>query len=458
MLRSKSLGIDAWGRRVPLLLYADDIVLLASTPEELQQMLDVTSTYARSWQFRFNTKPGKSNVVVVPATSANLADAERAAFRMGDGPLHLSQEYKYLGVEMGKTRGCWNSFLSRVHMKKVHSVLYAVASGDRPLKLDTAIHLFEAYVRPSFEYACGLWGAMLSQAGLQTLESIQTEFARRVLRLGSTRVAHAYLRAELGLWPAELRVKQAGLSLFGQLCSLPVSRLAAHVFRRRCADVAAGGGQHSWCLAAQSTLRDAGFAEVWRTLQLPDGLKSWKAEVYGHCAAQYQDNTRTVVAQHSSLELFAKLGRLSGVEEWLASEVVHPGKLLKVKLRAGALPLMVHVGVANGISQRQWRRCVMCDSGAVETEEHFVLQCPYYDDLRAGCVERVCSLLHSATEQVDLLRLVAGDWSSSLPAEVRFKAERRGWDFLKLAWRRRELIWSQVCVERNPWRLLYAPR
>ncbi len=269
---------------------------------------------------------------------------------------------------------------------------------------------------------------------------------------------HPDHEAELGLWPAELRVKQAGLSLFGQLCSLPVSRLAAHVFRRRCADVAAGGGQHSWCLAAQSTLRDAGFAEVWRTLQLPDGLKSWKAEVYGHCAAQYQDNTRTVVAQHSSLELFAKLGRLSGVEEWLASEVVHPGKLLKVKLRAGALPLMVHVGVANGISQRQWRRCVMCDSGAVETEEHFVLQCPYYADLRAGCVERVCSLLHSAPEQVDLLRLVSGDWSSSLPAEVRFKAERRGWDFLKLAWRRRELIWSQVCVERNPWRLLYAPR
>lgn len=214
-------------------------------------MLDVTSTYARSWQFRFNTKPGKSNVVVVPATSANLADAERAAFRMGDGPLHLSQEYKYLGVEMGKTRGCWNSFLSRVHktaLKKVHSVLYAVASGDRPLKLDTAVHLFEAYVRPSFEYACGLWGAMLSQAGLQTLESIQTEFARRVLRLGSTRVAHAYLRAELGLWPAELRVKQAGLSLWPAVqlaclaacCSRVPPPVCGRGGRRRAAQLVSG--------------------------------------------------------------------------------------------------------------------------------------------------------------------------------------------------------------------------
>jgi hypothetical protein len=215
VLKSRGLGIDAWGRTVPLLLYADDIVLLASTPQELQVMLDVTSAYARSWQFRFNTKPGKSNAVVVPDTKANLQAAEEAHLHLGDGPLHLSREYKYLGVECGRTgAGCWSSFLSRAcrgAMQKVHKLAYAVSSGNRPLRLDTAVHLFNAYVRPSWEYACGLWGAMLSKAGIGTLESVQAAFAKRVLRLGSTPVAHAYLRAELGLLPVELRVLQATL-------------------------------------------------------------------------------------------------------------------------------------------------------------------------------------------------------------------------------------------------------
>ncbi len=51
------------GRRVPLLLYADDIVLLARTEAELQAMLDVVTVYARQWRFQLNHK--KSNVVVV---------------------------------------------------------------------------------------------------------------------------------------------------------------------------------------------------------------------------------------------------------------------------------------------------------------------------------------------------------------------------------------------------------
>ncbi len=232
-------------------------------------MLDVTSTYAHSWQFRFNTKPGKSNVVVTPPTKANRAAAKAAKFRMADGQLHLSEEYKYLGVESGKTgAGCWNSFLTRVSkvaLGKVNRLAYAVCSSSRPLRLDTAVHHFNAYVRPSWEYACGLWGAMLSQAGVNTLERVQAAFAMRALQLGSAKVAHAYLRAELGLWPVQLRVLQSTLLLFGQLKVMPASSLAAHVFRNRCAEVQSGDaqlGKYSWCVVAKQALEAEGFGQL----------------------------------------------------------------------------------------------------------------------------------------------------------------------------------------------------
>jgi hypothetical protein len=465
VLRSKSLGVVAWGRRIPLLLYADDIVLLADSPEQLQQMLDVASTYAHSWQFRFNTKPGKSNVVVVPSSKANLQAAERAAFRMADGPLHLSQEYKYLGVESGKTgAGCWNSFLSRVSrsaLGKVHKLAYAVGSGDRPLRLDTAVHLFNAYVRPSWEYACGLWGAMLSKAGVDTLEKIQATFAKRVLQLGTSKVAHSYLRAELGLWPVELRVLQATLLLFGQLSRMPRSRLASHVFHNRCADVASGEGsrgKYSWCVVAKEALETEGFDGAWRSLTVPD---RWSTLVKRHCRQRFRAAAQADVRAHHSLELFQRVSTFSGVESWLNIEQRHPGKLLKVRLRAGALPLMVHVGVANLLKERRMRQCVMCDSGAVETEEHFVAECSFYRDLREGCKARLRRVLLAAglsqQAEPDFLQLIAGSASSTLPTCVQLKAEKCAWDFLRLAWRQRELIWQRVCVPGNPWRLP-APR
>ena len=48
---------------MPLLLYADDVVLLARSAEELQAMLDILFNYARTWRFDINLK--KSGVVSV---------------------------------------------------------------------------------------------------------------------------------------------------------------------------------------------------------------------------------------------------------------------------------------------------------------------------------------------------------------------------------------------------------
>ena len=60
-LRKHGLGVRIYGRLIPLLLYADDIVLLASNAAELQRMLRVVSDYAYKWRFEVNH--GKSGVV-----------------------------------------------------------------------------------------------------------------------------------------------------------------------------------------------------------------------------------------------------------------------------------------------------------------------------------------------------------------------------------------------------------
>jgi hypothetical protein len=53
-LLRRGCGVSLFGRRVPLLLFADDIALLARNPLELQKMLDVVFNFSRSWRFVFN--------------------------------------------------------------------------------------------------------------------------------------------------------------------------------------------------------------------------------------------------------------------------------------------------------------------------------------------------------------------------------------------------------------------
>jgi hypothetical protein len=63
-----------FGRRVPLLLYADDIALLAQNPLELQKMLDMVFNFSRTWRFVFNHR--KSNVVGFGSSRAVKVVAE----------------------------------------------------------------------------------------------------------------------------------------------------------------------------------------------------------------------------------------------------------------------------------------------------------------------------------------------------------------------------------------------
>ena len=47
-----------------LLMYADDIVLMAESAKDLQNMLDVVTAYSKRWRFRLNPKKGKSEVMI----------------------------------------------------------------------------------------------------------------------------------------------------------------------------------------------------------------------------------------------------------------------------------------------------------------------------------------------------------------------------------------------------------
>ena len=62
-------GVEVGGRQVRLLMYADDIVLLAESAEDLQRMLDVVTAYSTQWRFRLNPKKGKSEVMLWQKTA-----------------------------------------------------------------------------------------------------------------------------------------------------------------------------------------------------------------------------------------------------------------------------------------------------------------------------------------------------------------------------------------------------
>ena len=49
-----AVGSGPGAPRVSILLYADDVVILAESPEDLQRALDAATAWAHRWRFNFN--------------------------------------------------------------------------------------------------------------------------------------------------------------------------------------------------------------------------------------------------------------------------------------------------------------------------------------------------------------------------------------------------------------------
>jgi hypothetical protein len=62
-LRQSNFGIDITSQLINCLLFADDVVLMANSQDELQKSLQISHNCACKWNLRFNSK--KSKVMVI---------------------------------------------------------------------------------------------------------------------------------------------------------------------------------------------------------------------------------------------------------------------------------------------------------------------------------------------------------------------------------------------------------
>jgi hypothetical protein len=218
-LSDVGLGVWVLGRRVPLLLYADEIVLLARSAVELQAMLDVVTVtvYAHQWRFELNHR--KSNVVVM-GTSAQKLQSASSGWVLGGRQLEVVNEYKYLGAESGKLAGRWNSLLLRLHGKaqRALAALLYQCGGSNGLRPCTAVAHWKSSVRPVCEYACELWEGEVSDTWVKKLETIQCRCGKAALGLHASPAAVG-VRAELGLSELKFRRQILQLRWWARMCA-----------------------------------------------------------------------------------------------------------------------------------------------------------------------------------------------------------------------------------------------
>lgn len=424
-LKARNLGVSIAGRRVALLMYADDIVMLAATQRELELMNRIASRFAQRHRFQFNGE--KSGIMMFNVNPAAKAAAQSARWTLFGERVEVKDSYVYLGTVTPGDGMSWTAHLKAAIAKarRRSADLLWVCRADRGMRPRTAITLWQSMVRPLLEYASELWAGQCPVGLAKEAESVQCTFLRGTLGLhaNGSGVADDALRAEAGCERLEDRWAKLKMGYWRHLFSAKPDRLLRVVAAFRHQELVRSGGpgfgSRGWMKTAKAALSNAGLADYWDDPRRAarESTCAWREQVYHAVEAVSDANRAARMGAMPSVQVYNRIkewgtntkdysfstgeeGRLGHLvpERYLDDRTYLKGTRLKLLCRLSCLPVMDRVGRE---VKPKWpkhsRVCFACGSGAVEDVHHFIMACPCYAAKRADLIARVGLILsHSA--------------------------------------------------------------
>ena len=275
------------GHTVPPLLFADDMLLVATSPAGLNAQLGSLQAYCDAKKLTVNT--AKTQVMIFRpggGGSAKLAAGE--AFTYAGRQLEVVKHVKYLGLtfaQLSKRHGfsCCADTLAKAGKQALFAMRRRAWELGACL-VEQQLQLFDILVQPVLSYGCEVWGVDLLDRADCASERVHRWFCRRVQGLPK-QAASAVSLAELGRQPLHLFWVQQ-LARFWNRLQASMSepdRLLGRAFEDNLALMREGtdlaSGSPCWCRRWQQFLQSAPTDSgtfVWLT-ELQEGAVAERA-------------------------------------------------------------------------------------------------------------------------------------------------------------------------------------
>ena len=205
------------GVLVPLLFYADDLIMMSTTAAGLQKQLEALASFCD--QRRLTVKLSKTKVMVFEPR-CDVAD-----FVLNGAVVERGESYKYLGFVFHATKNMsvGTSFLVAAARKAMFAMRRRCAEvGIRDPALQCK--LFDTLVLPILSYGVEVWGVKPSLG--EAAEALHRSFLKSLLGIRKS-TSNEIVLAELGRYPLQIRFWQQILKYHQRTFGLDNTRLVS---------------------------------------------------------------------------------------------------------------------------------------------------------------------------------------------------------------------------------------
>lgn len=348
---------------------ADDLVLVASTKSELQELVSRVEKYCKQWRMTVNVE--KTKVMVFRKNY----QVRREEISIGYGKYELEQvrQYKYLGVMLDEALrfNVAQEELANAGSRALGAVINQ-ARHHKDLGYKTYSKIIDACVTPVLGY-CG------EVHGHQTIKKIaDVQFRAVRYYLGLPRnTALASLNAEMGWLPIEYKRQKDVLRYYNRIMKMEDSRIPKTLYK--CTKT----NRDSWAQKTLDLMKKINLDHYWEMdIAIPEEILNFNIK------EQYKKEWHQQVWEKPKLRLYRDVKKTTEVSGYVKAGIPKHLRSMIAQLRCGVLKLRLETGRYNH-ELLATRTCDVCGTREIENETHFIFDCSAYNVVRNRLIDKV---------------------------------------------------------------------
>ena len=367
------LGIDIDGEKVAVLLYADDLVILSETEDDLQAILDTLNIWCNTNCLFVN--PEKSKIIHFRPRSRSQTDK---VFRIGNKVIEAGTQYIYLGLML--TEHLDYDMMAKNVALSANRALGLVISKFKAfggLPFNTFTKLYDSIVIGTISYGAAIRG----DRSFSCILAVQHRAARFFMGAGKY-TPNAAVMGDTGWESIYVRQWDSVVNLWYRVRSMGTGRINLNVFKwaaRR------GIGRcNNWCSRDKKHFQRAGMEGIFLDTDISQINKE-----------QVKESIKTKLNDEFLTQWRENLDRHTGTFKYECKSERYISNVIPRKQSLGVVSH--HLGLKpEGTSgcKLDERFCFHC-TNEIESEKHVLLECPLYDDLRYRLFSAIsCEILN----------------------------------------------------------------
>ena len=233
--------------------------------------------------------------------------------------------------------------------------------------------LFDTMTTPILCYVAEIWGYQQSDI----IEKVHTQYCRKFLKLPSN-TANMFVRGDCGRWPLCVDYFCKCIKYWSKLTRMDTYRYPYQCYRmlRNLDEV----GRLTWATHLRKLLYMYGFGYVWFNENVGDEnlfFKQFRQRLID-CSVQ---DWSSKLHDAGKARHYRYIMPYFGLASYIKFDLHLKFRISLSKLRCSAHNLLVETG-RHSNSDYENRICRLCNLNKIEDTFHFVMECPFYSDIR----------------------------------------------------------------------------